>query len=386
MKSDIENSKLINSHNISAIKYRAKKLVSATAFFTVLLISLNADADHHLWKIHEVFSNADESVQYIQLHSGESGQGNLAGQSLVSHNAEHSIDFLFDKNLEGDTTNANLLLATSAFAELTGLEPDFIIPAEFVSVSGGRLTFADGADEFQFQRESLPLNGTQALNREGLPVNADPRNLSGFSTGLAAPSWATFDEDAGVLNLPEVVVLDTGIANVSLRMDSNSLQFILLDDYYFYQEGITAGFGAARLQEGNTLYAHVVVTANSYYEFTLSLIAFEPVMFGNPLLLRSEGLPATLIVEPKAVETIDSIVRGQVFYNQFCAFCHGADGTGASANDLVGNTGFRSVSSLRNKTVGTMPFDNPSLCVDSGENKCATDVSNYIFYVLQSTN
>ncbi|MFM1896125.1 MAG: hypothetical protein RLZZ385_1199 [Pseudomonadota bacterium] len=64
--------------------------------------------------------------------------------------------------------------------------------------------------------------------------------------------------------------------------------------------------------------------------------------------------------------------------------CHGADGGGLTAASLISSRSYRSFSVLRNKIASTMPFDNPGACLDTETGSCATDVANFVFYVLQN--
>ena len=77
-------------------------------------------AGSHLWRIHEVFSSADGSVQFIEMKEccGANNETGLSGKwvrSLTTGN-----QFNFPGNLPCCTANRHLLLATEAFAALPG--------------------------------------------------------------------------------------------------------------------------------------------------------------------------------------------------------------------------------------------------------------------------
>ena len=94
-------------------------------------------ATFHFWEITEVYSNADGSIQFIELFTGQPGQEFVAGQTLTASDASgETRTFRFPRNLPAPTTGRHFLLATPAFASVSGgVVPDFEIPAGF---TGGR--------------------------------------------------------------------------------------------------------------------------------------------------------------------------------------------------------------------------------------------------------
>jgi hypothetical protein len=116
-----------------------------------------ARAGSHLWRISEVFSNADGSIQFIELKCDVSGENFISGKQVTSNGHVFTIP----AHIGGDTADAKLLFATSAFAALPGAPtPDYTIVANFFSVNGDTLRYApaNNYDAFTFGPGALPTD------------------------------------------------------------------------------------------------------------------------------------------------------------------------------------------------------------------------------------
>ena len=82
--------------------------------------SAPAIAGSHTWDVWEVFSNADGTVQFIELHeaNGGSQETGLGGHNIVASPTGTIYTIL--NNVSAPTTNKFYLLATAAFAALPG--------------------------------------------------------------------------------------------------------------------------------------------------------------------------------------------------------------------------------------------------------------------------
>ncbi len=244
------------------------------------------------WSISEIFSNANGTVQFIELATSEAGQQALSGHSLVSSDNEANQNvFNFTSNLATDTQNKTLLLATDTFASITGLTPDFTIPDNFIYTTGGDLNFSDGADILNFTKEQLPLNGVQSVDGNTLPQTATPTNFSGESESLSINTYGSLNLDTLVMNLPVVDnAFDSGIGNLSFSVNPELWLFTLLDVSYFYENGITAGDNPAQFQDGGVLYIPGLILGNDVYELDMILLGENPTVFGNPNVLGVTNL------------------------------------------------------------------------------------------------
>src|SRR5262245_14636150 len=79
-----------------------------------------ARANFHLWKISEIYSNADGSVQYIEFATAAGGQEFLHAHVLTGTSDGTVRTFTFGADLPGDSANRRFLVATPGFAALPG--------------------------------------------------------------------------------------------------------------------------------------------------------------------------------------------------------------------------------------------------------------------------
>src|SRR5206468_3497242 len=78
---------------------------------------------------------------------------------------------------------------TAGFAALNIVTPDFTIPARFIPTDGGSLDYASGTDRINLP--PLPTDGVTAIDRNGTPVAATPKNFAnatGTMTAMAVTS------------------------------------------------------------------------------------------------------------------------------------------------------------------------------------------------------
>jgi len=126
-----------------------------------------AQAGAHLWRIHEVFSSADGSVQFIEMQEccGADNEIFLGGKTILSETTGN--EFIFPANLPCNncTANAHLLLATEAFAALPGAPtPDYILSENFFDLNEDILIYwLYTAATFPFNPGDLPTDGTLSL-------------------------------------------------------------------------------------------------------------------------------------------------------------------------------------------------------------------------------
>lgn len=154
----------------------------------ILLITVvsSAEASFHTFKVNEIYSNADGSIQFVELReaSGLNGQNIWAGHTLTSSNGTTTNTFTFSNNLPSSTTaNRMVLVATQAFANLGLVQPDYIIPAGFLFPAGGTLNFADVSS---IGYASLPVDGILSRNANGSTGTNSPTNFAGISGTIPA--------------------------------------------------------------------------------------------------------------------------------------------------------------------------------------------------------
>ena len=161
-------------------------------FTTALLLAGPAWAGHHRWDISEVFSNADGTIQFVELHSLFNGEPGLGPFTLTSN----STVFNFVTNLPNSSTaNTWVLCATAGFSQLIGAPtPDYVIPDGFVNTAGDTITYAGGADTVVLG--ALPTDGVTSVDDSGTPGQNSPTNFAGAAGSVdatlaidALPAW-----------------------------------------------------------------------------------------------------------------------------------------------------------------------------------------------------
>ena len=156
-----------------------------TLLVFLALVPPGAHAAFHLWTMNELYSNADGTVQFLELTALTSGQQFMAGHTLVSSSGSATNAFTFDRNLPGDTSGRRMLIGTQGFAALGVVTPDYVVPNGFFFTGGGRIDFAEGSDVWN--HGALPTDGAQALSRNGTTATNSPRNFAGQTGTVSAP-------------------------------------------------------------------------------------------------------------------------------------------------------------------------------------------------------
>src|SRR5262245_60607245 len=84
----------------------------------------------HLYRINEIYSNSDGSIQFIELVVGNEPSENFwQGHTISASGNGVTNQFTFPNNLPSPTNNTSVLVATPGFASLGLVQPDYIVPA-----------------------------------------------------------------------------------------------------------------------------------------------------------------------------------------------------------------------------------------------------------------
>ncbi len=150
-------------------------------------LAVPAQASFHLWKINEVYSNADGSVQFVEMVDASSGENFVGGHILHSHNPSNSAvraTFTVPSNLPlgAETAGKSLLFATAGFAAVAGVTPDFTLPDAFMNPLGGSVDWT-GVDSFTFG--AFSADTSKATQRNGAIATATPKNFAGVVGALS---------------------------------------------------------------------------------------------------------------------------------------------------------------------------------------------------------
>jgi serralysin len=174
-----------------------------------------AHAAFHLWQAKEIFTNSTGSVQFIELHDNFGGENSVTGFTLTSNSDGVIKTFTFPHDLVGDTTNHDMLIATTGFNLLPGgVFPNYTFteggaPVPFFNPNATNITisFSGSGDSITFPGASLSKNGINSLTDTNLygPQSLvsgtnSPTNLAGSSGSVnLAPEPGTA---AALLMLP----------------------------------------------------------------------------------------------------------------------------------------------------------------------------------------
>lgn len=134
------------------------------------------NAGGHTWKVKEVFSNADGTVQFIEVWEALGGPGETAtaGHDVTSNSAMFTIP----NNVPPPTGFRSLLLATQAFDDLGVVEPDYIIPENFFSLTADTISYVP-LHSVTYGAGQLPLDGVLSLNADLTTGVNSPQNYAG---------------------------------------------------------------------------------------------------------------------------------------------------------------------------------------------------------------
>ena len=143
----------------------------------------------HLWKIDEIYSNADGTVQFIEFSNASNGEQFVDGVSITDTANGVTHTFTVQGNLPGAATaNTHFLIATQGFANLGIVTPDYIIPDGFVFTGGGTIDYA-GYDTVLYG--ALPADATHSITRAGVVATGSPTNFAGVTGQLTASTPPT---------------------------------------------------------------------------------------------------------------------------------------------------------------------------------------------------
>ncbi len=170
------------------------------AVWACLLLAQPALAIFHTYRIVEMYSSVDGSVQYIKLQEqfGAGNQHIWAGVTLTCEDANDPgiVNTLtFPSNLPSASTAGRfVLVATANFSSLPGgITPDYVIPPNFLFVGGGTLNFG-GVQILNYG--SLPTDGLNARTAGGMTIVNAPRNFAGATGSVNVPAGVCCNDSA----------------------------------------------------------------------------------------------------------------------------------------------------------------------------------------------
>jgi hypothetical protein len=161
---------------------------------TILLLATSAAlANFHTFRIEQIYSNADGTVQFVVMHEAFSTNGeNLwMNQVLTGNDGMSTKSFTFPSNLpSSNTAGRRVLIATPGFAALGLVTPDFLIPSGFLPRGNGTINTVNFAGVDHVDYASLPADSSKAIDHSAAPVPNVATNFAGLSGSIAGPAIA----------------------------------------------------------------------------------------------------------------------------------------------------------------------------------------------------
>jgi hypothetical protein len=199
----------------------------AWVLLAALLVPGAALAGAHTWDVNEVFSNADGTIQFVELREGNGtpGEVNVHTQTLSATAPAKSFP-IGGKALTAPTSNKFLLFGTAAFSALPGAPPvDRVIPAGvlpfFFNPAGGSVTYGP-YDTLAFPG-GIPTNGLQSLSKGGVIAANSPTNYAGqFGSVDASGPPIVPSASSGALLIGLGVLMAAGVVALMWRRQSET--------------------------------------------------------------------------------------------------------------------------------------------------------------------
>jgi len=186
-----------------AVKSSACILWLSAVFAAVVLPA--ARADFHLIIVNEVYTNADGSIQYVELIARAALQTNLGPTHVEALNAEGTVTMMvfdFTASFPALGNGETVLIATPGFQAVAGFAPDFVMLAgSLISYPSGRVIFdrdvglpvdavAYGSytgvnTNFGLPALALPCDGINSLTR--VLTSPQPDNAVDFAVRANSP-------------------------------------------------------------------------------------------------------------------------------------------------------------------------------------------------------
>ena len=109
----------------------------------LLLFPLAALASHHSFYSHDLYSNADGTVQYVELISDADGHGVVSCCNVVATNTATGVTRIYGpiNNFPSNTNSRSVLMGTATVEAAFGMQPDFILPDGFITTTAGSVRY-----------------------------------------------------------------------------------------------------------------------------------------------------------------------------------------------------------------------------------------------------
>ena len=177
--------------SITSVRSLFNRLGTIASMAITLAFASSVSAVFHTYRIEQIYSNSDGTVQFIVMHESQSSDGeNLWGGHVLTAQGGGIVNsFTFPNDLPSSATSGTrVLIATEGFAALGVITPDYVVPDHFLSTTSGSVNFAD-VDQLGYS--SLPTDGVMALGGNGQPIQNLATNFAGQSVSISGSGPGT---------------------------------------------------------------------------------------------------------------------------------------------------------------------------------------------------
>jgi hypothetical protein len=324
------------------------------ATLALAIVCLAAGAADASYQVAQVFSNADGTVQFVQLResAGQNGQQALAGKTLTVTRDGRSKTFTFPTDLpSASTANRSVLIVTpgylavpARYPEFRAVTPDYVAFDQFLPAEGGTIDFA-GIDQWTFG--PLPRDGFSAVFRSGNPVRDNAvQNFGGATVSLPVVPVTAFEYYNASLDhyfvtdlAPDIEALDSsripgwGRTGKSFKVWPISMGF--LNDvcrYYIPPEHGNSHFFSASKAECDAIASRIGVDPNYSGYILESSEAFAVALPDAAGTCASNWTAVYRLWNNRADSnhryTTDPAVKAQMLARGYVAEGYGADAVG----------------------------------------------------------
>jgi hypothetical protein len=201
------------------------------------------------WRFSEFFSNAEASIQFIELVSQSPNEGQAAGAQIRSTFTGQTITL--NQDLTGSTQGKRLLLATSGFGSLPGaVAPDFPmvpLPDFFFNPYGDTLTLTRQGTIDSRTFQSIPVDG---INSRKYPSDTtstnSPTNFADqWGSVNLSPNYGDYNNN-GIVDAADYVVYMKHLNTLETIPNDETPGWVMVDDFEVWRRrfGSTGPDGA----------------------------------------------------------------------------------------------------------------------------------------------
>ena len=161
-----------------------------------LVCAFPAQAGHHQWIISEIYSNADGTIQFVELLGTADNEQGIGPFSVTTLGPEGSVasSASLTPNLPSTATDgAYLLIGTAGYATIAAAQgapaPDRTLPINnFLELTGDRVRYAGiGATDRAYGAGGIPTDGIDSNDYENPSGTVNtPENFAGATGSINA--------------------------------------------------------------------------------------------------------------------------------------------------------------------------------------------------------